>query len=153
MKEFPIGWRFLEEKFELNVIRDEHKEELKPLNKIGSKFLNNYISTCQIHNDFPLKKGLFNIEKIQINDNEKEIKKWLYQRGISFDKKVYLSWDDNCGMVTKWKFVIKYWNSLFYDGHDDLTVFDESLEWILLFFHNSEIFYGTKKKFKLQIKQ
>jgi hypothetical protein len=81
-------------------------------------------------------------------DNENEIKKWLYQRGLKFDKKVYVSWSSSSGLITKWKFVVKYWSSLFYESSDDLTIFDESLDWAILFFHSGEVYFGTNKKYE-----
>ena len=55
-------------------------------------------------------------------------------------------------MKTKWKFVVKYWDSIFYGGSDDLTIFDDSLEWAVLFFHENEIYWkdwNHQKKWQL----
>ena len=147
MTEFTLKWRFTEEKYD--CLPEQHLNELKPLDKVGAKFLADYLSNCKIHSEFPFKNGLFrNLDKTQIlENNEKKVTKWLYQRAIPFDKEVYLSWDGNNGIITKWKFVVKYWNSLFYGGADDLTVFDQSLEWTLLFFHEDEIHFGTNKDY------
>lgn len=48
--------------------------------------------------------------------------------------------------------MVKYWDTIFYGGSDDLTVFDDSLEWALLFFHENEIYWGTNKKFETEDK-
>lgn len=146
--EFILKWRLTEEKYDL--LSEQHITELKPLDKTGAKFLADYLSNCRTHNQIPFKNELFqNLDRKKILDgNEKEITKWLYQRGISFDKEVYLSWDEQNGMITKWKFVVKYWNLLFYGGSDDLTVFDKSIEWALLFFHENEIYFGTNEKYE-----
>jgi hypothetical protein len=147
MTEFTLKWRFTEEKYD--CLPEQHLNELRPLDKAGAEFLADYLSNCKIHSEFPFKNGLFrNLDKTQIlENNEKKVTKWLYQRAIPFDKEVYLSWDGNNGIITKWKFVVKYWNSLFYGGADDLTVFDQSLEWALLFFHEDEIHFGTNKDY------
>ena len=124
--------------------------ELIPLNKIGANFLANYISDCRVHSNIPFKNDLFQtLDKVKIlGENKKEITKWLYQRAIPFNEKVYLSWDGENGMITKWKFVVKYWDSIFYSGSDDLTIFGQSLEWALLFFHEDEIYFGTNKEYE-----
>lgn len=147
MAEFTLKWRFKKDKY--NLIPEQHLTELKPLDKTGAKFLNDYINSCRVHSQLPFKNNLFrNVDKVKILDgNEKEITKWLYQRAIPFNKEVYLSWG-NEGMITKWKFVVKYWDSIFYGGSDDLTIFCQSLEWALLFFHESEIYFGTNKEFE-----
>ncbi len=148
MTEFTLKWRFTEEKY--GLLSEQHIAELKPLDKTGAEFLADYISTCRLHSQMPFKNDLFrNLDKVRILDgNEKEITRWLYQRAIPFDKEVYLSWDDRNGMITKWEFLVKYWDSIFYGDSDDLTVFDQSLEWALLFFHEDEIHFGTNKEYE-----
>jgi len=148
MSEFTLKWRFTEEKYD--CLPEQHLIELNPLDKLGANFLADHISDCRIHSHMPFKNDLFQtLDKIKIlEENEKEITKWLYQRAIPFGKKVYLSWDVDNGMITKWKFVVKYWDSIFYGGSDDLTVFDQSLEWALLFFHEDEIYSGTNKEYE-----
>lgn len=127
----------------------EHFEQLQPLDNDASKFLWNYLIHNNVHTDVPFKKGLFQtIDKAKVlHDNQKEIKKWLYQRGIPFDKIVYLSWRPTEAMVVPWKILIKYFDTfLFYLS--DLTIFDESLNWALLFYHEDEVYFGTNEKFK-----
>ena len=71
-----------------------HLEQLKPLDKIASKFLWSYILDSGLHDDVPFKADFFKtIDKAKnYNDNEQEVKKWLYHRGLPFDKQVFLSW-------------------------------------------------------------
>jgi hypothetical protein len=83
-----------------------------------------------------------------LDGNETEIKKWLYHRGLPFDKPVFLSWDEKDAMIVPWKLLIKYFDSFYYGGSDDLTIIDQSLNWALLFFHEDEIYFGTNKDFK-----
>ena len=127
----------------------EHLEQLQPLNNDASKFLWNYLNHNNVHTDAPFKKDLFQIiDKAKVlNGNEKEIKKWLYQRGIPFNKLVYLSWQPTDAMIVPWKIIIKYFDTFLY-YFSDLTIFDESLNWALLFYHEDEIYFGTNKKFK-----
>ncbi len=103
-----------------------------------------------LHDQIPFKKNFFKtIDTIyRTDDNEPEIKKWLYHRGLPFDKTVYLRWDPQTSLKTKWKYVVKYWDSFFYSSSDDLTVFDESLNWALLFAHHDDFYWGTNKKYE-----
>ncbi len=96
------------------------------------------------------KKNLFpTIEHIHVSDtNEKEVKKWFYQRGLPFGKNVFVSWDSENGAIVPWKILVKYFDSFYYAGSDDLTVIDESLNWALLFAHWDVIYFGTKQKFE-----
>jgi len=143
-----LKWRFTEEKYD--KLPDLHLEQLKPLNDNAAEFLWNYISDSGLHNHSPFKKGFFKtIDKVKIlESNEKEIKKWLYQRGLPFEKEVFLSWQPDVGMIVPWKLLIKYFDSFYYGSSDDLTIIDQSLDWAILFFHEDEIYFGTNKKFK-----
>lgn len=147
LNDFRLKWRFTDAKY--NLLPNEHLELLKPLNKNASNFLWNYIMTVDLHKETPFKKGLFkSIDKAKISDgNESEIKKWLYQRGFPFEKEVYLSWQPDEGMIIPWKILIKYFDDFYYSGSDDLTVIDKSLNWALLFYHESEIYFGSNEKY------
>ena len=148
MDDFRLKWRFTEERYD--KLPDQHLDQLKPLDKEAAKFLWDYIAKTNLHNDTPFKKDFFRtIDKARILDgNEKEIKKWLYHRGLPFDKPVFLSWDETNAMIVPWKLLIKYFDSFYYGGSDDLTIIDQSLNWALLFFHEDEIYFGTNKDFK-----
>lgn len=147
MNDFDLSWRFTEAEY--NVIPLEHLELIKPFDKSGSKFLNNFISQTNLHKSMPFTDGFFTtIDRINFGfDEEKDVRKWLYQRRFPFEKKVYLSWGEDHSLMTTWKLLIKYFDDFFYPGPDDLTVFDESLNWAILFFHEAEIYFGTNEKY------
>ena len=148
MEEFRLKWRFTEEKYD--KLPKEHLEQLKPLNKEGSEFLWNFIEQTNLHYDTPFKKDFFKtIDKAKIyENNEKEIKKWLYERRLPFEKQVFLSWQPSDAIIVPWKIFIKYFDSFYYGSSDDLTIIDESLNWALLFYHEDEIYFGTNEKYK-----
>ena len=107
MDDFRLKWRFTEEKYD--KLPDQHLDQLKPLDNEAAKFLWDYIAKTNLHNNIPFKKDFFRtIDKARISDgNEKEIKKWLYQRGLPFDKPVFLSWqptDENHPRRIGWRF-------------------------------------------------
>jgi len=145
MDDFAMKWRFTDEDY--NRLPQLHLEQLRPLDRQASKFLWDYISATNLHNDIPFKRNFFrNIDKVRVCEgNEKEIKKWLYQRGIPFDKMVFLSYQPGTAMIVPWKLLIKYFDD--FDYGDDLTVIDLSLSWALLFYHEDEIYFGTNKDF------
>lgn len=147
MSDFGRKWRFTEENYD--ILPDIHLDQLKPLDNKAAKFLTTFLSEVDVHAEIPFKKDFFRtIDSVIINDdNEAEIKKWLYQRGLPFEKKVFLSWDNQDAMIVPWKILIKYFDSFYYGGSDDLTVFDESLQWAIVFFHADVIYFGTNKDF------
>jgi hypothetical protein len=148
MDDFRLKWRFTEETYD--KLPDQHLEQIKPLSKEAAKFLNDYIGNCNLHANTPFKRDFFRIiDKAHIfENNEKEIKKWLYQRGLPFEKIVFLSYNETDAIIVPWKILIKYYTSFYYSVADDLTVFDQSLTWSLLFYHESEIYFGTNEKFE-----
>jgi len=146
MDDFRLKWRFTDGKYD--DLPNMHLEQLKPLDKKASEFLWNYISETNLHADTPFKTDFFKtIDKAKILEgNKKEIKKWLYQRGLPFEKDVFLSWQPTDAMIVPWKLLIKYFDSFYFA--DDLTVIDQSLNWALLFYHEDEIYFGTNTNFK-----
>lgn len=148
MENFRLKWRFTNERY--HKLPDEHLDQLKPLDDEAAKFLCNYIVHSGLHSNEPFKKGFFHtVDEISVSDtNEKEIKTWLYHRRLPLDKLVFLSWDETDAMIVPWKLLIQYFNSFYYGSSDDLTVMDQSLQWALLFHHEDNIYFGTKKNFK-----
>jgi len=145
LEEFVLSWRFTDKKYdELPV---SHIKELKPFNKDASQFIDKLIKEKNIHNQFPFNNDThILIDKVEIIDgNDKEIQHWLSQRNLSSEDQVYLSWDSETSLKTKWKYVVEYWDTFYYSVSDDLTIFDESMDWMLLFFHENEIYWGTSK--------
>jgi hypothetical protein len=148
VEQFSMNWRFTEKNYD--KIPDLHLDQLKPLNKIASEFIWDFIQNNKLHDDTPFKKGFFrNLDKAEVTDeNHKDVKKWLYERGLPFGKEVFLSWQPSEAMIVPWKLLVKYFDSFYYPISDDLTVIDESLNWALLFYHEHEIYFGTNEDFK-----
>ncbi len=71
----------------------------------------------------------------------------MYERGLPFEKYVFLSYSPDEAIIVPWKILIKYFDVFYYS--DDLTIIDETLQWALLFYHEDEIYFGTNKDFKL----
>ena len=146
MKDFDLKWRFTDDNND--NLPESHLDQIKALDKTASKFLWNYISDSGLHDNVPFKTNFFKtIDKAKIDFGDKNvIKKWLYHRGLPFDKQVFLSWQPNEAMIAPWKLFIKYFDS-FYNS-DDLTIIDQSLTWALLCYHESEIYFGTNNDYK-----
>ena len=69
----------------------------------------------------------------------REIKKFLYNLGIPFSQKVFISVQPYCGFSLTWKMVIKYSNSLF---NDYQQVWDKTLNWKLECNDYGEFIFG-----------
>ena len=140
---FELGWRFTSEKYDL--LPDIELQKLKPLDEKASKFLADFLTQKNLHVEMPFKKGFFeSIKNIEITcQNDDDIKRWLYECGIPVHQEVLFSWTPTISMILPWEILIKYFDSFYYPSSDDLTVFDKSLSWTVLFAHYDEIYFGT----------
>ncbi|HEX7845636.1 MAG TPA: hypothetical protein VF476_07500 [Chitinophagaceae bacterium] len=147
MNEFPLKWRFTDKKYD--HLAEIHLDQLQPLDKTASQFLWKFISNSALFENTPFKKDYFRtINRLKIEaGKEADTKKWLYHRGLPFDKKIFLSWQPEEAMIVPWKLLIKYFDSFYY--YEDLTVFDQSLSWALLFYHESELYFGSNNEYNL----
>jgi hypothetical protein len=150
IENFGLKWRFTDGSFDR--LPDHHLKQLKPLDKEAAKFLWDYITEKELHKEIPFKKDFFNAVKgvSILGDNEREIKEWLCELGIPLDEHVYLSWDMENAMIVPWEILIRYLDGFYYNSSDDLTVFDQSLKWAVLFGHYDEISFGTNEDFKVR---
>ncbi|MCL9810096.1 hypothetical protein [Flavobacterium luminosum] len=147
--DFPKTWSFLWSPEEANEIPLEHKDQIFFLNKEASEFVKNYINSSKMVTGplwKPFNERYFKtIEEFEVTEScETEIKKWLYNKPILFDKYVFIESDRSGQSVTlTWKMVIKYWEGLFFA--DDLIIFDETLNWGLFYFHEDRLYFGSDK--------
>ena len=152
--DFPKSWSFLWSPEEAEKISEEHKDQIHFLNKKGTEIVKEYLKSSKMlgystGTDWsPFTKGYFKSEsKFQVYENcDSEIKKWLYNLGIPFDKYVFVD-SDNSGqaIMLTWKMVIKYWEGMFFAT--DLVIFDGSLNWALFYYHESQLFFGKDNVF------
>ena len=147
--DFPKAWSFLWSPEEASKIHQEHKDQIFFLNNEASEFIRNYFDSSKMVTGpswKPFNERYFKTiqEFVVTESSEKEIKKWLYNKPIPFDKFVFI-YGDRSGqeIVLTWKMVVKYWEGLFFA--DDLIIFDETLNWGLFYFHEDRLYYGTDK--------
>jgi hypothetical protein len=147
--DFPKTWSFLGSPEEASKISQEHKDQIFFLNDEAGELVRNYINSSKMVTGPPWKpfneRYFKKIQEFEVTEKcEKEIKKWLYDKSIPFDKFVFIYGDKSGLEITlTWKMVIKYWQGLFFA--DDLILFDETLTWGLFYFHEDRLHFGTDK--------
>ncbi|WP_104421883.1 hypothetical protein [Neolewinella xylanilytica] len=143
MSNFGLKWRFVDDNY--NNLPLTVLNQLVTLNAEGAEKLSDILVKNGVHIDFPFNKRMF--DQLIIYDIELEdvagVRRWLNGLGLNRDEPIYLHWSDKSAMVTSWGIVIDYYDDFFYPGSDDLTIFDSSLNWAVLFFHESQIYFGT----------
>ncbi|MFK7773949.1 MAG: hypothetical protein AB8F94_17490 [Saprospiraceae bacterium] len=123
----------------------EHRDQIWALNKKAAKYLWDYEGKMRIGIFYP-EIGKYFKNVIEYEDKErkeKELKKWLFNLGIPFKHKVFISFQPDSGFILTWKMVIKYCSKLFFAY--DLILFDKSLNWGL-FYHHDELFHFGKNR-------
>lgn len=149
--EYPQTWTFLYSPEEANSISQEHKDQIIFLNEEATSFLSQYFEnqiqifffeskTYPFRAKEQFKKDMFLITA----NNKKELNKWLYNRGVSFDHQVFIYPDrSDHAVILTWKMVIKYAEGLFFA--EDLVVFDQTSNWVLFYDHNDILSYFSIK--------
>jgi hypothetical protein len=148
MDRFPLKWRFADPRYD--VLPPRHLAEIKPLASADAKRLWDLIRQASLHREVPFPDGYFrSVAGTRIGDSHgdelegRRVRKWLYQRGIPFRQRVWLSYQPDWALETTWKMLVKYWSAFYYPISDDLTVIDGSFNWALFFFHEHEVFFGS----------
>ena len=148
--ETPQTYSFLGSPEEAKNVQQTHKDQIHFLDPEGTKLISELInSTGMLDKAFvqkPFVNYFSNIETLIVGEDEKALKKWLYNRGIPFSRWVYLDSDNlnQCVMMT-WKMVIKYCSDIFF-AHD-VSISDSTLRWGLFYYHSDEMYFGKDIKY------
>lgn len=135
LNEFPLHWRFNDESYvKLDLI---HLDQIQPVVPSAANFLWSYSSDLVVN--ICSQQGFKFFEVIEIND--KTFKKWLFKRGLAFQKEIYVIWQPDLAVITHWKIFIKFFNDFYYFP-DELAVFDNSLNWGI-FIKNGQVIFAS----------
>lgn len=148
MESFKLKWRFTDSHW--NKLPESTINHIIPLSKIGAKEISEIIKNEKTSLHIPFTHEYFRIiDKAKIfENNEQKIENWLLDRAISPHQEIVLYWDDETAAITNWKTFVENFDDFFYGGSDDLEVFSETLNWMLLCFHEDELYFGTNSPFK-----
>jgi len=146
MEQSSLRWRLTDPKY--RVAPPAHLAQIEPLDAASAGRLLEV--TVPWYREQPFTRGFFaEVTSTPLAGDDgaadgRRVRKWLYQRGVPFKRRVFLSWDSTEAAVTTWKMFVKYWDELWYPGSDDLAVFDESLSWALFLWHEGEAFFARR---------
>lgn len=133
--QFPLHWRFDDESYaKLNQI---HLDQIKPIVPKAVRFLWRYSS--EIAKNLIFRQNFNCFREISVEDET--LKKWLFHTGLSFQKDVYIVWQPDTAVITKWKIFVKFFDDFYYSP-DEILIFDNSLNWGVLI-HNGKVIFGS----------
>ena len=138
-----MKWMFLDGA-RVDCLSEEFKAQIFPLNKEASSYLWNAEAYFKIFGQAFFEEAFFqdNERYSIVGKSEKEVKKWLFQRGIPFSQRVFVAIQPAIGFVLIWKMVIKFWDGLFVN---DQAVWDRTLNWGLVYDHNQVFYFGKNR--------
>ncbi len=148
LSQHPLAWMF---KGDDSPLSAEFRGQITPLTTEAARFLWNFKSPEAYVGSFE-EMGKFFKEHARFAYNSRdnrELRKWLYERGIRFDRKVFWSTQPEEAFVLSWKMVIKFSAQLFH-GNDEV-IWDKSLNWVLVYDHNDVFYFGRDQFLKTGI--
>jgi hypothetical protein len=91
-----------------------------------------------------IKKYFDEQDKLTLGENQNQkVKKWLYEKRIPFDHKVFWINQPEWGFILTWKMVIKFSDNIFF-GTDEV-IWDKTLNWCLIFDHHDVFYFGKNR--------
>ena len=144
----PEGWSVFGNAAEFAALPPTHQEQIIFLDKKATKFIYSFVENAGLITGGgwdPFGKGNFAVVEecdhlFQNDESRRLLKKWLYRRGIPFSSWVFLLTCHDQVIYATWKMVIKYSHDIF--PVDDTIVFDKTLNWCLLYYHENQMFFG-----------
>lgn len=145
----PDLWNFIGSVKEFDNLPETHKEQILFLEKAAGKYIFEFASIANLTTGGfwdPFIKGNFKtveeFDKLYENEEGKQaLKKWLFNRGIPFQAWVFVLMEAyETPMLMTWKMLIKYSDYIFFG--QDTMIFDNTLNWCLVYFHEHKMFFG-----------
>ena len=139
LSEHQLKWMF--EDLKTRKIRTEVENQIIPLQREAAKFLIDFRSTQKHLNDELFKEtSYFKKEDAFISKGKPKetIQKWLSEREIPLDRKVFWVNSLNVAFVMTWKMVIQFSDILFFGTNEIL--WDKTTNWVLSF-ESNEVFH------------
>ncbi len=123
----------------------EHRDQIIPLDAQAAKFLWDFEADIRLTSFSPESGKYFRDVEVFASSSspEKLVKKWLFDRGLPFSTRCFISFQPSVAFILPWKMVIHYSADLFF-GHD-VVVWDRSLNWAL-YYHHDDIFHFAKNR-------
>jgi len=142
IENYPLKWRF--DSMKADELAD-FDNNLTIINRKGCEIIAGFIENWNLHSDFPFMKNLFfKNEHFSIaENNDMQIESKLDSVGFEDTKKILLEWNNETAVLTNWSFLKNHLSDFFYPGSDDITVFDESMQWSILIHHSETVYHST----------
>ena len=134
---FPLAWRWTQPTH--NVLPPEVMAQIAPMAQA--------IAPPGVTPRGELNRRLFAaIESASADVPCQEGTKWLRQLPVAMSERVIVRWDTSTAVQTTWEVFTEYWDDFCYPSSDDVEVFPQSGEWLLLYHHWEQFEWGHRRQ-------
>jgi len=128
MADFSLSWRWTDPQYD--VLSPGILEQIIPLTSASAAMiLNKTEKDCQQ-----------NINGVRIEANEATAENLLKLK-IKDITEIYISWDADTAVITRWSVFCNFWNSFCYPSSDDVIIWSPSHDWVLCYSHDEYFTY------------
>ena len=151
ISEFPLKWRWTEEKYD--KLSDEHLARIVPVDTDVAKSLwERSLKLSDGLTEFRPSTVIFDVvteldEPHSVDNTEI----WLRSNFKTKDLesiKVWVSWQPDLAVQTDMEIISRYWDSFCYEGSDDTSIFPETVEWAIHYWHEDRLYFATNSEQK-----
>ncbi len=150
-EEFELSWRFTDPKWDLldndtlaRILPLTHQKE-EEIFKLSLEVREHYIYPHLINH-----RNYHAVSDVSLDEEKTDsdiyIPEWFSGLNLDDAESIYCCWSHvrgNPAVVTDWSVLKTYWNSFFYP-FDTITVFDETLDWAVLFGMEENAVYAVR---------
>ncbi len=142
MDKFKLNWRWTDENYCL--LSESELSYILPLDSRTAKEIwGKSLTFIDKENEFSPNPKLFDsIDFIDTTDSDKVID-WLSRKMPSGD--IIVSWQPDTAVKTTVELFIKYWDEFCYPSSDDVSIWPETEDWVIHFWHYEKACYGKSK--------
>ncbi len=142
MEKFKLKWRWTDKNYCLlseNELLHIHPLDSRTAKEVWEKSLT-FIGK---DNEFSPSSELFDsIDFIDTSDSDK-VTSWLADKMPSGE--IIVSWQPDTAVKTTVELFIKYWDEFCYPSSDDVSIWPETENWVVHFWHYETACYGKSK--------
>lgn len=142
MEKFKLKWRWTDEEYCL--LSADELSRIHPLDTVSAREVwNRSLLLIDSGSEFSPNSQLFDsIETIDTN-NSSAVASWLKSKMSSGN--IIVSWQRDMAVKTTTDLFIKYWDEFCYPSSDDVSIWPETENWVVHFWHYEKACYGKAK--------
>lgn len=142
-KDFPLAWRWTDPEYALLPMDVLERIESYPPDVAERLFR----QSNTFHDAGGLDKQKFAYDQIEtVGVGRERVSEWLVAQHDNNETRVDLSWQPDVAVSTTWGIFARYWDEFCYPGADDLDVWSEAHDWVLLYHHEEFMQFGRPRE-------